>query len=249
MAEVRNLKSLTMDELNGVIHAYPWFGAARIELCERMSKMGGGEWGKEQYADAAMYVASRSIVSDIVRSTRKEDYSDKDVQTLLKRFIAPEPVLKSPEPGLNSPEPGTGPGSLRFAPYPGKGSPGPVPAPAPTLASAPAPAQAPAPAPTYRRTVRVAGADFFSSDEYEGVRQEEDNYFSKFKVEKSDEGDGREWDDPELGFCTETLAWIYAEQGYRTEAKKIYSRLMLRYPEKFAYFASLIEKLDKEIKK
>ena len=90
MEEVRNLKSLTMDELNGVIHAYPWFGAARIELCERMSKMGGSEWGKEQYADAAMYIASRSIISDIVRSSIKNDYSDKDVKTLLKRFIAPD---------------------------------------------------------------------------------------------------------------------------------------------------------------
>jgi len=230
MEGVRNIKSLTMNELTGVIKAFPWFGAARVELCERMSKMGGGEWGKEQYADAALYVASRTIVSNIVRSSRKNDYSDKDVQTLLKRFIAPEPA---PEPVADAQEPGTGSGSLRSAPYPGKGSPGPV----------------PAPMRTYRRTVRVAGADFFSSDEYEGVKVDEDNYFSKFKVARSEEGDSRGWEDPELGFCTETLAWIYAEQGYREEAKKIYSRLMLRYPEKITYFASLIEKLDEEIKK
>lgn len=230
MEGARNIKSLTMNELTGVIKAFPWFGAARVELCERMSKMGGGEWGKEQYADAALYVASRTIVSNIVRSSRKNDYSDKDVQTLLKRFIAPEPA---PEPVADAQEPGTGSGSLRSAPYPGKGSPGPV----------------PAPMRTYRRTVRVAGADFFSSDEYEGVKVDEDNYFSKFKVARSEEGDSRGWEDPELGFCTETLAWIYAEQGYREEAKKIYSRLMLRYPEKITYFASLIEKLDEEIKK
>ena len=230
MEGVRNIKSLTMDELTGVIKAFPWFGAARVELCERMSKMGGGEWGKEQYADAALYVASRTIVSNIVRSSRKNDYSDKDVQTLLKRFIAPEPA---PEPVADAQEPGTGSGSLRSAPYPGKGSPGPV----------------PAPMRTYRRTVRVAGADFFSSDEYEGVKVDEDNYFSKFKVARSEEGDSRGWEDPELGFCTETLAWIYAEQGYREEAKKIYSRLMLRYPEKITYFAFLIEKMDEEIKK
>ena len=230
MEGVRNIKSLTMDELTGVIKAFPWFGAARVELCERMSNMGGGEWGKEQYADAALYVASRTIVSNIVRFSRKNDYSDKDVQTLLKRFIAPEPA---PEPVADAQEPGTGSGSLRSAPYPGKGSPGPV----------------PAPMRTYRRTVRIAGADFFSSDEYEGVKVDEDNYFSKFKVARSEEGDSRGWEDPELGFCTETLAWIYAEQGYREEAKKIYSRLMLRYPEKITYFASLIEKLDEEIKK
>ena len=225
MEEVRNLKSLTMDELNGVIHAYPWFGAARIELCERMSKMGGSEWGKEQYADAAMYIASRSIISDIVRSSIKNDYSDKDVKTLLKRFIAPA---------------GTSSGSLRSAPYPGKGSTELVPPESAPDGKMPKP---------YRRTVSVAGGDFFSQDEYKDVTIEEDGYFSKFKATKSEETDGKKWEDPELGFCTETLAWIYAEQGYRTEAKKIYSRLMLRYPEKFAYFASLIEKLDKEIKK
>ena len=236
MEEVRNLKSLTMDELNGVIHAYPWFGAARIELCERMSKMGGSEWGKEQYADAAMYIASRSIISDIVRSSIKNDYSDKDVKTLLKRFIAPDDGSLASD----SAPAGTSSGSLRSAPYPGKGSPELVPPESAPDGKMPKP---------YRRTVSVAGGDFFSQDEYKDVTIEEDGYFSKFKATKSEETDGKKWEDPELGFCTETLAWIYAEQGYRTEAKKIYSRLMLRYPEKFAYFASLIEKLDKEIKK
>ena len=46
MEGARNIKYLTMNELTGVIKAFPWFGAARVELCERMSKMGGGEWGK-----------------------------------------------------------------------------------------------------------------------------------------------------------------------------------------------------------
>ncbi len=215
MEGIRNLKSLTMDELAGVIHAYPWFGAARVELCERMSKVGGGEWGKEQYADAAMYISSRSIVSDIVRSARETDYSDKDVQTLLKKFIVPKAAPEAVAPAAE--EPLTRPAN-------------------------------PAPRP-YRRTVTDPGGDFFSQDEYKGVTIEEDNYFSKFKATKSDDDDPRKWEDPELGFCTETLAWVYAEQGYKSDAKKIYSRLMLRYPEKIAYFASLIEKLDEEIKK
>ena len=196
MESATNLKSLSMDELTGVITVYPWFGAARMELCERMAKVGGNEWGKEQYADAAMYVASRSMVSDIVRSTRKEDYSDKDIEELLKKYI-----------------------------------------PAPS----PAPAQK-----DHVSTVKVIGGDFFSSDQYEQVQQDGDNYFAKFKIGKSEEKEDRHWEDPELGFCTETLAWIYADQGYFTEAKKIYSRLILRYPEKSAYFASLIEKMDKK---
>lgn len=41
-------------------------------------------------------------------------------------------------------------------------------------------------------------------------------------------------------FCTETLAAIYAEQGYYEEAMKVYSKLILLYPEKSAYFATLV---------
>jgi len=44
-------------------------------------------------------------------------------------------------------------------------------------------------------------------------------------------------------FCTETLAQIYVDQGYYEQAKFIYSKLLLRYPEKNAYFAALIQKL------
>ncbi len=187
MAEgISRLKSLTMDELTGVINIYPWFGAARMELCGRMSKVGGSEWGKEQYADAAMYIPSRTLVFDIMRSASGADYSDKDVRNLVKKTTE------------------------------------------------------------YRRTVKVVGGDFFSAEQYEKVKQEDDSFFSRIKIGKSDEPQGRGWDDPELGFCTETLAGIYAEQGYFAQAKKIYSRLMLRYPEKSAYFASLIQKLKEE---
>ncbi len=48
----------------------------------------------------------------------------------------------------------------------------------------------------------------------------------------------------ELGFYTETLAQIYAEQGYYDRAKSIYSKLILAYPEKSAYFATLIQKMN-----
>ena len=98
----------------------------------------------------------------------------------------------------------------------------------------------------YRRTVVPVGGDFFSKEEYASVTRESDKVFSRFKAARSEADEEGKWKDPELGFCTETLGRIYAEQGYFDEAKKIYSRLMLRYPEKSAYFASLIRKLDTE---
>jgi len=93
--------------------------------------------------------------------------------------------------------------------------------------------------------VVVLGGDFFSQEQYDAVREEEDNIFSSFvKSEKKFEGALRgEKDADFMDLCTETLAKVYAQQGYTEQAKYIYSKLILRYPEKNAYFAALIEKL------
>ena len=92
----------------------------------------------------------------------------------------------------------------------------------------------------------VVGGDYFSQSQYNGVRKADDGIFSSFAS-----GSGNaSWNEPasaevEEEFCTETLAAIYREQGYPAEAKKIYSKLSLRYPEKSVYFAALIDELDK----
>ncbi len=280
-----DLRSLTMDELTGVINLYPWFGGARKELCVRMAKVGGSEWGKAQYSEAAMYVASRSLVSDIIRSAREEDYSDKDVERLINEYLRPSVAVVRPvavvrqahqpveAPGVvrQAHQPVEAPAVVRQAHQPveapGVVRPAHQPVEAPGVvrqAHQPAEAQetdslvaepveaagngiysSPSNA-GYTRSVRVAGGDFFSPEQYAAVRKDEDSVFSGFRSDRSDEPDDRSWEDPEFGFCTETLAAIYADQGYFTEAKKIYSRLILRYPEKSAYFASLIEKLQQE---
>lgn len=94
------------------------------------------------------------------------------------------------------------------------------------------------------RQVFVVGGDYFSAAQYEGVRLEQDNIFSSFAgAESTDpepEGPAEEFTD----FCTETLAKVYLDQGYKDKAKEIYSKLSLRYPEKSVYFAALIEKID-----
>ncbi|MDF1560183.1 MAG: hypothetical protein P1P83_08235 [Bacteroidales bacterium] len=52
----------------------------------------------------------------------------------------------------------------------------------------------------------------------------------------------------ESTFITETLAKIYVNQGYYTKAINIYQKLSLQYPEKSAYFAGRIEKIEELIK-
>ena len=191
----RNIKDLSLDELNAVIEAYPWFGQARKELCERMSTL-GEVWTGEQYADAALHICSRRILFELKRRSKVYDYSDKDVEALLERYFA---------------QPSGQEGAVEAA-----------------------------------RSYRGVG-DYFSAAAYKEVRKGDDNIFSSFASKES----GHALDSTDLdeftGFCTETLAQVYLEQGFPEHAKSIYSKLILRYPEKSAYFASLIEKIDKII--
>ncbi len=192
-----DLKKLNLDELNGVVNLYPWFGGARKELCRRMSELGEGAWSDERYADAALYVGSRRIIAQLAHKGHRADYSDAQVKELLRAYID------------------EGVGEVHDEGQP--------------------------------RRVIVVGGDYFSAKQYAEVRQEGDNAFGSMAkgedatvVPSASEGISEtEFTD----FCTETLAQIYADQGYPDQAKQIYSRLSLRFPEKSAYFAALIEKL------
>ena len=195
-----DLRRLNLDELNGVVNLYPWFGGARKELCRRMSELGEGAWSDERYADAALYVGSRRIIANLAHKGHKVDYSDMQVKELLRAYID------------------EGVGEIRDEGQP--------------------------------RRVIVVGGDYFSAKQYDAVRQEGDNDFAAMARSPIGSGmtpgaslpAGPANPQTEEDF-TETLAQIYADQGYPDQAKQIYSRLSLRFPEKSAYFAALIEKL------
>jgi len=193
-----DIKRLNLEELLGVVSIYPWYAGARRELCERMAK--AGTLSEQQLQQAALYVWSRSVLSDIVRAGERNDYSDSEVSRLLQEVMAPS-VPSAPE----------------------------VVEPSPQEAA---------------RRIFVVGGDYFSASQYKEVRRSEDSIFSGFATSEREDLPG-ELPEEEFDLCTETLAQIYAEQGYNEEAKQIYSKLSLRYPEKSVYFAALIEKLDK----
>ena len=191
-----DLKKLNLDELVGVVNLYPWFGGARVELCERMSRMGGDAWGVAQYADAALYVGAREKLAAMVRASVSSNWEDSDVEQILKSYISEPKVVEE-------------------------------------KASAPE-----------TRKVHVIGGDFFSQSDYDQVRRSDDNVFSRYAAKAKET---KSYDDVhavEFDIYTETLAQIYAEQGYYEQAKNIYSKLILAYPEKSAYFAALIQKLN-----
>ena len=192
-----DLRKLNLDELNGVVNLYPWFGGARKELCRRMSELGEGAWSDERYADAALYIGSRRIIAALAHKGHKADYSDHQVKELLRAYID------------------EGVGEIRD-----EGAP---------------------------RRVIVVGGDYFSAQQYDAVRQDGDSAFGSMARPTAGEEAAATVIEPSKeslnDYFTETLAQIYADQGYPEQAKQIYSALSLRFPEKSAYFASLIEKL------
>ena len=192
-----DIRKLSLDELFGVVNLYPWFGGARKDLCERMSRMGGDGWGESQYADAAMYIPARGKLSDIMRSARKSDWTDSDAGKLLKKYISEKDVQIQEEK------------------------------------------------PKEGRKVYAGVGDYFSQEDYDQVRRSDDNVFSRYAAKAREDKTAGNGDSlVEFDLYTETLAQIYAEQGYYEQAKAIYSKLILAYPEKNAYFAALIQKIN-----
>ena len=192
-----DLKKLNLDELVGVVNLYPWFGGARVELCDRMSRMGGDVWGVSQYADAAMYVGAREKLASMVRSSEETNLSDSDVEQILKSYIVKSDAVCEDSKIVSE-----------------------------------------------QRRVHVVGGDFFSQAEYDKVRRNDDNVFSRYAAKAKEDKSYEDIQTEDFDLYTETLAQIYAEQGYYEQAKNIYSKLILAYPEKSAYFAALIQKLN-----
>lgn len=96
----------------------------------------------------------------------------------------------------------------------------------------------------YKTDPRVAkSGDFFSQEDYASTAQGEYTFHigsGKASADGLAEG-------IKVEFFTETLAEIYANQGYIAQARQIYNQLLLANPEKSAYFATLIENLNENI--
>lgn len=97
------------------------------------------------------------------------------------------------------------------------------------------------------RQVFIVGGDYFSPAQYAKVKMEDADIFASFSAKASPRPEAQSAVAPVESyedFCTEPLAKVYLDQGYKDKAKEIYGKLSLLYPEKSVYFASLIEKID-----
>ena len=190
MGDYIDIRKINFDELSGVVSIYPWFAAARVELCRRMLRSGG--YSEAQFADAAFYIVDRRRIAAMIPSDKEQDMKDADVEMLVKSCLAEE-TEAAPE----------------------------------------------------KKRIYAVGGDYFSQAEYDNVRRSDDNVFSRYADKAKQEAPALAVSsEEEFDLYTETLAQIYAEQGYYEHAKTIYSKLILAYPEKNAYFAALIRKIE-----
>ncbi len=104
-----------------------------------------------------------------------------------------------------------------------------------------------------QREFFVVGGDYFGLKDYQEVKGSGDDIFDtikgtaasgqevKVQVDKSND----QFSDDE--YCTETLARIYVAQGCFKRALQVYDKLILLYPEKSTYFATLKEEIKKQL--
>ncbi len=97
----------------------------------------------------------------------------------------------------------------------------------------------------------VVGGDYFSQEDFKELERSGEAFKETFKINPIsstlsslpdfdfEKRESKEDDSDQ--FYTETLARIYVEQEFYNQALSIYEKLILLYPEKSAYFASLIE--------
>jgi len=99
----------------------------------------------------------------------------------------------------------------------------------------------------------VVGGDYFSKEDFSELEQSgqaiETPVFNPIgltldMVQSPAELSVERKEYSEDDFLTETLATVYADQEFYTRAIEIYEKLILLYPEKSAYFATLIEKVN-----
>ena len=207
------LNDMPLQQLRELLSEVPWFSLAYIELAKRVSPVGSES--VPEMEKAALNVWSRAVLYEITRaSAGKKDFADADItESIRKELSRATSQARESETAVRG---GSGPET-------------------PVLGD---------------RKVVVIGGDYFSREDLDSLRPEDRifSFLGRNGAESGDEDDGgtravadKPFDD--MRFYTETLAEIYADQGYFDRAEDVYSKLILLYPEKSAYFASLIEKL------
>lgn len=95
----------------------------------------------------------------------------------------------------------------------------------------------------------VVGGDYFSKEDFAQLKEEDQapqihlGAPAEYNTQDLQMPQGNEPVYDTMDFVTETLAKIYADQGYYDKAIEVYAKLILLYPEKSTYFATLVNEI------
>ena len=249
------MSNLDLHKLEKYIERYPWYSAGYLEIFRRMSIM-DEDAGNSFLAKAASRVYSRSVLYK-VKTTRggltapediieifdeQPDSSPKNEVETLNKQSSDETAVAKPTENI---VPGSGYTADEIKGFEDGDEivldemsdlvPGTMP-----------------------RFV-LAGGDYFSREEFSQIDLDRSKPVDNFIVEKPSllraspnfkehhSVPEAEIDTAELfddsSFYTETLAKIYLDQGFYKRALDVYAKLILLYPEKSAYFATLVKEI------
>ena len=102
-----------------------------------------------------------------------------------------------------------------------------------------------------QKEVIVIGGDYFSKEDFDELKKDSNVPFMGLELPDDSEPqtvveeNADEFKDE--NFYTETLARIYADQELYDRANEVYDKLILLYPEKSVYFATLKDELKKKL--
>lgn len=248
-ADYTNIKQFTPEQLESIITEYPWFSYAREVLLLKLAAI-SREIFDTELRHSAVFLPSRQRlydkVSQIVPADEKpqEDGSEMPpAKPILEEQFVNERAEVSVE---------TQP--MDVIDYEQEERIEDVKAAAAEAIAEAKKERAGSPVVTTIKYIPVGG-DYFSREDFEQLEREDGSLPSEaahLATGSSAEisggysvicPDGKvNFEDPE--FYTETLGQVYAQQGYYEQAIEVFSKLILLYPQKSAYFAALVKETE-----
>ena len=234
-----NIKNLEIPQLQALVSKYPWFSYAREELLCRLVAV-EPECLESSYKENLIFFPRREAVllrCRAVVAQRREEPHDGESLDVVKLLDVDTDVVSDEEFEIDF--------DLMQQEAETFALEHPV-AQEDILMVEEAPKSVPDSKPKYF----VVGGDYFSKADFDELSQEEKAPEIKLgaPADNMDRGEtfagvGGEVDFESMDFVTETLAAIYADQGYYEKAIDAYAKLILLYPEKSTYFASLVNEI------
>ena len=262
---MKDLKELSITELEDVLKTYPWFSIARQEMFKRMCCM-GEDYRKDAIKKAVVYVFASAVITNKCLETEEKEKPveisfmglssgnkplsiDLDEEKSVteeenKSFsIDNDPITIDNDPitiNTNSISIDNEPTFLKNHPFETNTN------------SAPRRKNITIDTAKDDKKIYIVGGDYFSNADFDELKKTGNSVkevINKRKFQDTNSApviyDASNFKDQ--SYYTETLARIYAEQELYAKSIAIYEKLILQYPKKNVYFASLIDELMKHI--